>query len=153
MEQLTLGFTGTSKGMTMRQLKEVRNLLYSCGTLHLGDCVGADTEAYHIAGETGIHRVGHPPSDGKARSFLDYEETRSELPYMERNLAIAREGVDGLVAAPQGWVEINRGRDGGTWSTVRRARSLGRRIWIVRPDGSVMVEAAGVSKLHRRGVR
>jgi len=137
-----LGFTGTSAGMAPRQMKAVRQLLYDCGTLHLGDCIGADTEAFHIAGETAIHRVGHPPSDGKARSFLTYEETRVEKPYMDRNLDIAREGVDGLVAAPQGWVEVLRGQDGGTWSTVRRARKLGRRIWIVKPDGSIVKENA-----------
>ena len=134
-----LGFTGTSAGMAPRQMKAVRQLLYDCGTLHLGDCIGADAEAYHIAGETAIHRVGHPPMRGKARAFLTYEETRLAKPYMDRNLDIATEGVDGLIAAPSDWVEVVRS---GTWSTIRRARKLGRRIWIVKPDGSIVKENA-----------
>ena len=139
---MELGFTGTSEGMAPRQMKAVRQLLYNCRTLHLGDCIGADAEAYHIAGETGITRVGHPPTDGKARAFLQYEKECPALPYLERNMEIARGGVDGLIAAPAGWVEVIRGNDGGTWSTVRRARKLGRRIWIVRPDGSIRKEGA-----------
>ena len=147
---MVYGFTGTSKGMAPRQMKTVRQLLYHCTVLHLGDCVGADAEAYEIAGEIASTRVGHPPSDGKARAFLAYEEERDAKPYLDRNMDIAREGVDGLIAAPSGWVEVQRS---GTWSTIRRARALGRHIWIVRPDGSVMEEIKGLFKLHRRGIR
>lgn len=139
---MTFGFTGTSDGMQPRQLKAVRQLLYNCDVLHLGDCIGADAEAHELAGETGITRVGHPPTDGKARAFLLYEEERPAKPYLERNTDIARDGVDGLIAAPSDWVEINRGSDGGTWSTIRRARKLGRKIWIVRPDGSIVIESS-----------
>lgn len=134
---MTLGFTGTQQGMAPRQLKVVRQLLYNCVFVHLGDCVGADAQAHAIATEYGVTRIGHPPTERRKRAFLDYDEERGPKPYLMRNLDIAMEGVDGLVAAPSGWIEEQRS---GTWSTVRRARKLRRHIWIVRPDGSVVEE-------------
>ena len=109
----TLGFTGTSKGMTPRQLKAVRRLLYHCNVIHLGDCVGADAEAYEEAMLLGIATVGHPPSDGKKRAFLDYNEEWAPQPYLVRNRDIVGSGIDGLIAAPDGWVEEQRS---GTWA-------------------------------------
>lgn len=144
------GFTGTSAGMKSRQANAVRDLLYNCDELHLGDCVGADAEAHAIAGETGIRRVGHPPINGAKRAYLKYEEIHSPKDYLIRNMHIAREGIDGLIATPEDWVEVIRGKDGGTWSTVRRARKLGRKIWIIRPDGSVIIEEGTDATLFRR---
>src|SRR6185436_20018938 len=138
---MIFGFSGTSKGMAPRQMKAVRQLLFECTELHLGDCIGADKEAYDLAIMAGITTIGHPPSDNKKRAFLQYDLERPLRPYLVRNRHIARDGVHGLFAAPEGWVEIIRGPDGGTWSTVRRARNYGRRIWIVRPDGSCIVES------------
>jgi hypothetical protein len=123
--------------MAPRQKKTVRQLLYDCGVLHLGDCIGADAEAFEIAGETGIHRIGHPPSENVRRAFLEYEFELPPRSYLDRNTDIARDGIDGVIAAPAGWTEVQRS---GTWSTVRRARNFGRKIWIVRPDGSMKVE-------------
>lgn len=52
-------------------------------------------------------------------------EERPAKPYLERNKDIANEGIDGLIAAPSGWVEELRS---GTWATVRYARKLKRTI-------------------------
>lgn len=134
---MVLGFTGTSKGMAPRQLKAVRQLLWQAKVLHLGDCVGADAEAYEEALLLGCATVGHPPSAGRKRACLDYNEERAPKPFLERNKDIVNEGVDGLIAAPKGWVEELRS---GTWATVRYARKLGRRIWIIKPDGSIVKE-------------
>ena len=130
-----IGFTGTH-GMAPRQRKAVRQLLYHVNVLHLGDCVGADAEAYEEAILLGIATIGHPPSDGKMRAFLDYNEERPARPYLVRNELIVAEGVDGLIAAPKGWVEEQRS---GTWATVRAARKSHRHIWIVLPDGKIIV--------------
>ena len=138
---MTCGFTGTSRGMAPRQLKAVRQLLYPINVLHLGDCIGADRQAYLICQETGTKTIGHPPDNPHKRVFLEYDEIRTPKPYLKRNIDIVREGVDGLVATPPNWVETpGRGVGAGTWSTVRRARELGRKIWIVLPDGSVVKE-------------
>ena len=87
----------------------------------------------------GIATIGHPPTLSRRRAFLDYNEEREPLPYLVRNRAIVAEGIDGLIAAPKGWVEEQRS---GTWATIRYARQAGRRIWIVRPDGAVRLEHA-----------
>lgn len=129
---MIVGFTGTQRGMTSRQRKAVRQLLYHATVVHLGDCVGADAEAHEEATTLGKRRVGHPPSDGRKRAFLDYDEEREPKPYLIRNKDIAAEGVDGLIAAPKGFVEELRS---GTWATIRAAQRLGRLVMIVLPDG------------------
>jgi hypothetical protein len=130
---MILGFTGTSRGMAPRQLKVMRQLLYNINTLHLGDCIGADTEAYDAALQFGIKLIGHPPCNGCKRAFLSYDEERAEKSYLDCNHDIVAEGIDGLIATPHGFVEEQRS---GTWATIRYARQLKRRIWIVLPDGT-----------------
>jgi hypothetical protein len=57
-------------------------------------------------------------------------------PPLVRNEVIEREtGL--LLAAPGEVIEQHRS---GTWSTVRFARKMGRAIWIVRPDGTIICE-------------
>lgn len=141
---MILGFSGTKNGMTPAQRKAVRSLIHNATRLHLGDCVGADDQAYEEATSFGIAVEGHPPTKGQLRCFRTYDKTWPEKPYLDRNQDIAEAGVDGLIAAPRGFEEQRRS---GTWSTVRRARKLGRRIWIVRPDGSVVVEVAKQSPI------
>lgn len=136
---LTLGFTGTQSGMRPRQLKAVRQLLWDCDTLHLGDCIGADTEAFVEAKHLGVYTVGHPPSDGKKRSFLVYDEVRPEKPYLIRNREIVADGVDGLIAAPKDFVQPINLRGQGTWTTIGYAKQSKRKIWLVLPDGRVNI--------------
>lgn len=124
--------------MPPRQCSKVEHLLIDTRTIHLGDCHGADFEAWLIAGLLGVWRIGHPAS-GVRRAHLAYDEERREKPPLERNKDIVKDGVDGLIAAPR---ESSEKLRSGTWATVRYARKLGRRIWIVRPDGTVVEEPA-----------
>jgi hypothetical protein len=137
---VVLGFSGTSKGMAPRQRKAVRQLLWKVETLHLGDCIGADEEAHDEAVRLGIWTVGHPPDNDRKRAFRGYDEERMPKPYLVRDRDIVAEGVDGLIAAPANFVEPVNKRGFGTWTTIGYARQAGRRIWIVKPDGSVTVE-------------
>lgn len=134
---MIFGFTGTQRGMAPRQLKTVRKLLWNADTLHLGDCVGADAEAHAEAVALGVSTVGHPPLRWPKRAWCAYTEEREPKDYIARNHCIVNEGVHGLIAAPSGWVEEVRS---GTWATIRFARKLGRRIWIVLPDGRVQID-------------
>ena len=134
---MTLGFTGTQKGIAPRQRKAVRQLLWNVQQLHLGDCLGADAEAHEEAVALGIETHSHPPSDWRKRACLEYNVVWPPRPYLLRNKDIVECGFDGLIAAPNGFVEEQRS---GTWATVRAARKLKRRIWIVKPDGKVVVE-------------
>lgn len=134
------GFTGTSRpsGMSSRQLKQVRWLLAGVMTLHLGDAVGADEQAHGEATALGIYTIGHPPDLKGRRAFCDYNEMRDEKPYLVRDKAIVAESPDGLIAAPRGFIEVQRGS--GTWATIRYARKAKRKIWIVWPDGDITFE-------------
>jgi hypothetical protein len=141
---LKAGFTGTRRGMTLPQAKafvRVVCALPGLAEFHHGDCVGADDEAaaaVHALGRVTI--VAHPPTDEALRAFNAHAaETRPPRPYLERNRAIV-DATDVLVATP---AEAAERRRSGTWSTVRYARGLGRRVVLVLPDGRVCDEPAG----------
>lgn len=137
---MTFGFTGTSHGpLATRQLQMPRQLLWKVDVLHLGDCIHADAQANVEALVLGIKTIGHPPIEGAKRACCEYDGVREPKSYLVRNQDIATEGIDGLIACPGGWVEIQRS---GTWATVRYARKLHRFIQIILPDGRVIVEGA-----------
>ena len=123
--------------MTALQRRSVVHLLAPITELHLGDCIGADTEAYADAKVLGLRLIGHPPIAIERRSFLHYDLEYAPRPFLARNHEIVDEAPDGLIAAPFGMVEELRA---GTWATVRYARKVGRRLWLVLPDGSVKIE-------------
>jgi hypothetical protein len=140
--EVILGFTGTKRGQTQRQRAAVRYLFAELGVteLHHGDCIGSDAQAdCDIYARTTARVVIHPPEDDKLRALCHGKRT-TILParsYLERNMDIAKDGVDGLIATPKEFEEVQRS---GTWSTIRRARKLGRHIWIVFPDGTFREE-------------
>ncbi len=137
---MIFGFTGTKKGMTQRQRATVRYLFceLQLTELHHGDCEGADRQAHNLAWLLNAHLVIHLPSDEKLRAFCaGAHEIRPALPYLKRNGNIVEEGLDGLIAAPKDFIEPSCLRGQGTWTTIGYARKMGRRIWIVRPDGTI----------------
>ena len=128
---MRIGFTGTRQGMTERQKSAVRDLLASyAGTiLHHGDAIGADAEAHDIALALGCAIVIHPPAIATERAFKTAVEVRAAKPYLVRNKHIVRETAL-LIAAPAEPVEQLRS---GTWSTVRFAHRLGRKVHLLTP--------------------
>lgn len=133
-----LSFTGTQQGMAPRQYITTRNLLivfkeFGFRGINLGDCVGADAEAFELAVATGYRLIGHPPTEPKKRAFLKYDEEFPPLPYLERNHRIVDNGSF-LIAAPKSSEEYARS---GTWATVRYARSKQRHGVLVLPNGNV----------------
>jgi len=101
--------------------------------LHHGRCKGADAEAHAIARAHGMRIIGHPPTDRTMEEPLSCDILRERLPYIMRNHAIVDDVVE-LFAAPSSMREQPRG---GTWSTVRYARTCNVLISIVYPDGSI----------------
>lgn len=155
---MTLGFTGTSQGMTQRQQATVRYLFSKLvlTVLHHGDCVGADAQAHQLAIDLSAQVIIHPPSDPKLRAFcaeVRYYSTdeifsrsstdsyiRPPKTYLARNRDIVKEGVDGIIGAPKDFMAPTNLRGQGTWTTIGYARKAKRRLWIVVPDGTFREE-------------
>lgn len=138
---IKIGFTGTRHGMTQAQRAAVYEFLYTRegGEFHHGDCIGADAEAHDVAAMAGFDPndggiVVHPPTDPKARAFKTCSIVLDPLPYLVRNRAIVDE-TSWLIATPAEAVEQARG---GTWYTVRYARSLKKNLRIFLPDGTAL---------------
>lgn len=141
LKLLSVGFTGSRQGLTIRQFQSLRLMLLAlreAGSVefHHGDCLGADQKAHYLAKTLGFRVVLHPPSNPRARAWCVADEFRDPLPYLDRNQAIVDE-CRVLVAAPRQKKETLRS---GTWSTVRRARSAGIPVWFVWPDGTTKKE-------------
>ena len=135
-----IGFTGTQRGWTAPQSSSVERvfteLIKDGEWMNNGDCEGADTEAYYLWKKLGGLVHGCPPDNPKKRSFLKFDSESPLEPYPKRNKNIVNRSR-ALVATPG---EMDEHRRSGTWSTVRYARSVGIRIIIVFPDGSIVEE-------------
>ncbi len=134
-EPKRVGFTGTQRGMTEIQLAMFVTILAATSPdqLHHGDCVGADAQAHDAADAMGVRTVKHPPVNASKQANKAADETRPPRPYLVRNRNIVDE-TDALIAAPG---EMEEKLRSGTWSTIRYAKRRGKRVTIVRPDGSV----------------
>lgn len=134
---MKIGFTGTRKGMTAKQRKEIILQLSAVRPqeFHHGDCVGADHDAHAIIRThcPAATIVLHPPKDPKYRAFCVADKVLEEKEYLKRNKDIVHDS-DLLVAAPGEKKEKQRS---GTWSTIRYAKWLGRTVVIFFPDGTI----------------
>jgi hypothetical protein len=132
---LVVGFMGTGDGMTRRQTAAVLALLQELGAgeAHHGDSKGADVQFHGLCLALGLATVLHPPEDEANRGRCQAQRTEPALPYRERNHRIV-DATQLLIMAPR--QQSGEAVRSGTWETVRYARGLGRRVFIVRPDGS-----------------
>jgi len=134
-----IGFTGTQIGMTDAQKTKV--LEYLClvdymVTLHHGGCVGSDSEAHQLALSCGADAIVYPGinKDGVAAKRGDFPAAAEVYPerfYLDRNRDIV-DNSDILIATPKGFEEEQRG---GTWYTIRYARTKEKPVTIILPDG------------------
>jgi len=141
-EGLVVGFTGTQKGMTLYQKKELVNILnslrpypyYPYSTqFHHGDCIGADKEAESIARGRLLSTWAHP-----ANNVSEYKKAHCpshnvllSRPALERNHDIVNAaGI--MIACPGEYGEIIRS---GTWATIRYARKCKKPLIIIYPNG------------------
>lgn len=130
---MKIGFTGTRNGMTPQQRAALESMLCDAeGEFHHGDCVGADAQAHDIATDLGLITIGHPPVERSLRAYCGVMLSRDPKPYLDRNKDIVRE-ADLMIAAPG---EREPQLRSGTWSTIRFARKMRKRLWIFYPDGS-----------------
>lgn len=129
---MIIGFTGTRKGMSERQLDQLAFMLgcflvpgsSSRGEFHQGGAKGADKQARMLARNMGFEVKWHPCPGVSLEDVLDeeplakHETWREVFPPLQRNRNIVRD-VDILVATPFTDDEELRS---GTWATIRYAR-------------------------------
>lgn len=136
---MRVGFTGTRNGLSQEQADRLVALLDELRPteVHHGDAVGADADFDAICRE--LLRVPkivlHPCNLPAWRANCAHPgDTVLEVkPPLVRNRDIV-EAVAVMLACPRETVMQPRG---GTWSTIRFARLVGKRLIIVYPDGSV----------------
>lgn len=144
---MRVGFTGTQKGMTEAQIKEVTKLMLSfhdVTSVHHGGCIGADEQFHEICLKTGIDLFYiHPASDVDESKHAKFE--RHDLlpvivysqpkPALIRNHDIVNEVEGPIIACPSQDHEILRS---GTWATIRYTNKMGwSNLWIIYPDGKI----------------
>ena len=128
-DRISIGFTGTQKGMTTGQEAGFRTLVrralekFAAIDFHHGDCVGADAQAHDLmlaeAGDRAfIH--AHPCTITSKRAWrvAPQQIIYAPLPPLHRNKIIVNE-ASVLIATPGEREEQLRS---GTWSTIRYAR-------------------------------
>lgn len=142
---IRVGFTGTQHGMTHEQKVTVIKLLRELnslpvvGTFRHGDCIGADKDAHALARSAGYRIIVHPPDSDRKRAWCQGDEIWPMKPYLIRNHDIV-DNSDRVVACPKLVYEELRS---GTWATIRYARKLGRPLYVVWPDGTLLMEDGG----------
>lgn len=133
-----VGFTGTRRGITRRQLKRVIQILHKLKVkeLHHGDCVGADAQLAQALLVWGVRLHAHVPIEGRYRAFTKAHVTYPPKSYKQRDFDIVN-ATGLLVATPKRYVEELHS---GTWMTIRYARKTNKPRVIVWPDGTYTVE-------------
>lgn len=131
---MKVGFTGTRHGLTMAQFYRLLAILQklNCEWLKHGDCVGADAACHYIALNLGICVQVHPPKERVFRAWCVGEVLRDEEEYLMRDKIIVLES-DLILACPK---SMNNWT-GGTWWTIRYAEKMGKKVYIIKPDGTI----------------
>lgn len=120
-----------------KSLGEVLRAFPSVLGAHHGDCVGADAEFHALCAALKIPIHIHPPADASNRSYCQgAASVAKEKDFLMRNRDIVN-ASDVLLAAPRSEHEVQRS---GIWATVRYARKAARHVFLILPDGSVLVE-------------
>lgn len=133
-----VGFTATREGLSEHQAAAVVRILADplVTRVHHGDCIGGDAQIHMIARSAKRKIAIHPPIDDSQRAHCSlgpeggYVHPPRE--YIQRNHDIVH-ASDRMVACPSSKVEAFRGS--GTWATIRYARSIGKPLEIIYPDG------------------
>ncbi len=130
-------FTGTQEGMTPNQELIVDHILEGMAngkyTLIHGGCIGADAQAHRI----GIHfkmpiEVYWSNILTKQAICPGARKYHNSAQPLDRNKTMV-DCADAVIAAPNGLERLRSG----TWSTIRYARTCGKRLFIVYPDGRI----------------
>lgn len=136
-KHIKIGFTGTQKGLTTKQLISLKEFLdtvqYKILEFHHGDCIGADTEFHNICSEYYSNIIIHPPIYENKRSFCKGTIILDKKDYLDRNHDIV-DDTHVLLVCPKEYKEQLRS---GTWATFRYAVKKNKPIFIFYPNGKI----------------
>ncbi len=149
---ITIGFTGTRKGMTEKQRLQMEGLLREYQedigvelAVH-GDCVGADEDFDRLCRGLGIERGIRPCMFENMRARCDEFGARSlagpKHPMARNREIVAQANV--MFACPPNSEPIKKGS--GTWSTIGFSKKARRHLYIVLPDGQVQIWVPGIEE-------
>jgi hypothetical protein len=143
----TIGFKGTRHGMTEAQREALRRALAGMerSEFHYGDYLGADAEAAEIAVRCSWWAVRHPSIEDaacQAQTELVTETMKPQAELARYRFIVHRSDL--LIACPHNMVAIENDSLGETAFTVNHARSHGKEVWIIWPDGSIEKEAPAI---------
>jgi hypothetical protein len=136
----TLSFTGTDKGMNLRQKDSLVDLLEEHREkgfkrfVH-GGCVGSDEIAHILTFNRGYFTIvypGHIPN--KRAKIIGADQMHPPEHTLERNKKIATLGSV-LIATPDTDFEMLRS---GTWHCIRQAEKLQRIVRVILTSGQVV---------------
>jgi hypothetical protein len=134
---ITIGFTGTQKGMTKAQYRNIIEFImrakWGPDQFAHGDCIGADEDLHNLVSLAGLPITIYPPINESKRAFCRGGFVMEAKDYLERNHDIV-DACNVLWACPSGMQEELRS---GTWATIRYARKQNKPVVIFYPDGSV----------------
>lgn len=133
---IKIGFTGNRHGLSVNQKEQIIMILdnYENVIVSHGDCVGSDTDFHNLCVDyrekcgKNIRIDIYPPNNPSMRGFNKGDVLMDEKPYLQRNSDIVKNSSV-LIACP-----IDKNNEimrSGTWSTIRKARKLGREIHIL----------------------
>jgi hypothetical protein len=135
---MILAFTGTQRGMTLRQKKIVKDMLayFNPNLVRHGGCIGADEEFHQLCLDQMVALIQVWPSDvvGKVAKLASYTANTSVVyekpkPPMLRNMDIVA-GSGHLIACPAEAEEVLRS---GTWATVRLSTRYNIPCTVIKP--------------------
>lgn len=137
---LTIGFTGTRKGMNWTQRSVIFKLLQSLspGKAVHGMCKGADMQFDDLCVLAKIPVEAYPPNlpryQGKPSRCCNRRlKVHPPSPPLKRNKVIVQLS-DLMIATPHTKQEELRS---GTWVTIRYAKQQKSRLWIIFKDGTI----------------
>ena len=142
---MILGVTGTSRGATVEQMRQIRCFIdeNNVTVLHHGDCIGVDVQAAKIAEFMGVKTVCHPPLNGAARAHHKSSVILPAKEYLVRNRDIV-DSADQMIVVPFEIEEILRS---GTWMTYRYAKTQNVTRTLILPDGHMRVEKSSINTI------
>ena len=143
---MIVGVTGTSRGATIEQMRQIRRFFDErrVKILHHGDCIGVDVQTAKIAEFMGIDTVCHPPINPRARARHNSTVILPEKDYLVRNKDIV-DSSDHMIVVPFEKEEILRS---GTWMTYRYAKKKDVSRTIIFPDGELRTEKSNMNDVY-----